>query len=456
MSARTRQLSSALALTLAVGAACSETTPTTPGPADDAGSPRVDGGAGPSLQFERRVIDAEGAGFTPELARAPDGHLGVAWLRRAAEAGVCARVAGNPPILRWDVMYADEARDWAPERVATVEQLAPSGLALAFDADSRPAVAFLGGGEAVRRCGVGDLALARRGADGRWAAELLATDSAATPVFEEDRMQCAAAQNQCNVGDVVGEWPALAWIGGGPVIAFRDVHFGFTQDDWDRSDLELVQGGRRVSIDAGWGGGEWSRIVDFGGAPLVAHFNRNPTTPYGDGIWVVAADGADWTRSRVVQGTGFGYRLGLAALEDRVGLAVHDEADQKLLYFERRGAGDFEREVVDQRGNVGFSPSLRYGADGRAWIAYRSCGRYDPRNPACAPDADSLELAERGPDGGWRLRTVAEERGGFDGTDVALELDRDGLPVIAYQASFPDPVTQETIRELRLARGVIR
>ena len=44
---------------------------------------------------------------------------------------------------------------------------------------------------------------------------------------------------------------------------------------------------------------------------------------------------------------------------------------------------------------------------------------------------------------------------GIDGAYTALAFDG-ADPVIAYQATFADPITQETVRELRVARGVRR
>src|SRR5205807_2352474 len=112
------------------------------------------------------------------------------------------------------------------------------------------ALGFLGGAEALRRCGASDAILARRAA-GQWTLSTVAADSAAPPAFMEDATQCAAGQNQCNVGDVVGEWPALGFFGAEPALAYRDIHFGFTQDDELRSDLDIAYGGLH-SLDAGW------------------------------------------------------------------------------------------------------------------------------------------------------------------------------------------------------------
>ena len=414
--------------------------------------------AGPTVKewsWSMARVDTENAGFQPDIQRAPDGSIGIAYYRRAAEIGTCPRVDGDPPLLRWDVVYAQgDGVRFDKETIATVDLLAPPGLSLAFDQNGEPAVAFVGGTEALRRCGASDLLLARR-SGGAWNTTTLAVDSTGRPVFTEDQDQCAAGQDQCNLGDVVGEWSSITFMGGDPLVAFRDIHFGFTQDDELRSDVELYWQGV-MTLDAGWGGGTYARIVVRDGRPIIVHANAFPST-YGSGIWMLTHNEAEWIRTKISPDVDIGYRLGLAVTGDRLGLAYHAKADQKLIYYESDDASTWRREVVDTSGNTGFSPWLVFDARGDPAISFHHCGRYDPRSPDCEAGTDSLRFAYR-KGGKWTTMQIdaATERTGFDGHYTALAFDGGGNAIIAYQAIFPDPITLDTIRELRVAKGELK
>jgi len=84
----------------------------------------------------------------------------------------------------------------------------------------------------------------------------------------------------------------------------------------------------------------------------------------------------------------------------------------------------------------------------------RPCvGRQDQRRSI--QDRDELRYALF--DGGrWRYVTVDATGSSFDGEATALTFDQEGLPVIAYQVVFFDPIDNTVERILRVARGVAR
>jgi hypothetical protein len=58
-------------------------------------------------------------------------------------------------------------------------------------------------------------------------------------------------------------------------------------------------------------------------------------------------------------------------------------------------------------------------------------------------------------DGRWTAVDVVKTNNGRDGDFVSLVFDRDGRPVIAYQAAFFDPASGEITRSVRIARGTL-
>ena len=199
-----------------------------------------------------------------------------------------------------------------------------------------------------------------------------ASGAGSTAVFPEDADQCMIS-TYCDVGDVAGEWSDVKFIDGQPVVVFRDVHNGSDQDDWLRSDVELVWNGMQA-LDAGWGGGIHLRLGVRNGFPAVAHWSEDehPGKPqFGKGVWVVTYDGTTWDRTRVVPDINLGYRLTFDVFEERMGLAYQLPADQKLIYWESADNVTWDRMVVDQSGNTGFAPSLAFDPNGDPGVAYR-------------------------------------------------------------------------------------
>ncbi len=393
------------------------------------------------------------AGDHVEIARGPGGRLGVAYFRNTPRRRTCTEGTMSQLIL-WEVMYAEPDNDgnWNAEVVAETDTSGTQGLSLAFDPQGNPAITFMGGIEdALIRCGASSLFLARK-TGGSWTASSVADVSASPTAFPEDATSCAELQDYCNFGTVVGEWSSLLFHEGQPAIAFRDIHAGFAQDDYGRSDVELLWAGTRLAIDAPHGGGNYASLGVWNGQPVVAHANLQDFTKVG--LWVVYNDGSAWKRNRIVANGDIGRRVRLGVVGDRLSIVYHDNKGNKLIYLESTDGDNWARTVVDQTGNTGRSPSLAFDLAGNPVVAYRHCGEFNPNDPNCQPREDTLRYRVR-LGNSWRVTDVRNERGAFDAEYVSVTLDGDNLPAIAYKTSFIDLGSNEQYSRVTVARGSV-
>ena len=414
------------------------------------------------LVWRQVKVDDPNAGHQPELVRAPDGSLGVVYYRMTGNVDTCTRVDPPAPVNRYEIVYAYEKADgtFAKEVAATVNLLNLQGVSLAYDAAGNAAIAYMGGGEADYRCGGTDAMLARRTGANSWTTTTVGVDGNDNPVFTEDTAQCAAYQDTCHVGDVVGTWPSLAFAGSDPLMVYQDIHFGFAQDDFEKGDLELSLAGSRMDIDSVRGAGTFAKIlIEDDGNPSVAHYCQFALA---GGIWQTWKDGAGWHRQKVVPRMSIGYRLGYARFGAVHGIAYYppsqerQDIEQKLWYIESiQNMVWGTAEVVDAQGDTGKSPSLAYDPAGRPAIAYYRCrDQYDPTTRDCVQSTDGVMLAVKG--NVWESVLVWNDQGVYDGLYVSLAYDKDGLPAIAYQATSTDTTTNEVVNELIIARSKVQ
>src|SRR5690606_20662690 len=165
----------------------------------------------------------------------------------------------------WEIVYGIEGTiggSFEQEVVTEIELVGrPTGLSLAFEPGGAPLVAFMGGVQAEFRCGATVSAIASRGPGG-WTQEIIDEEGdVPAMVFEEDVEHCANYQNACNLGGVVGLWPALGIFEGQPILAYRDIHFGFGVDAEEKSDLQLYWRGGLITAEAVSGAGSFTRLV---------------------------------------------------------------------------------------------------------------------------------------------------------------------------------------------------
>ncbi|AKU92113.1 hypothetical protein [Vulgatibacter incomptus] len=430
------------------------------------GSGGAGGSGGGGVTWTFRTLDgapdgADNTGYQPELRVAPNGRLAAAWFRSTGRTGVCQLPQRDPaPTDTWEIVYGVEQGDsFAQEVVAEIELVGrPTGVSLAFDAAGTPMVAFMGmGATGEFRCGATNTVLARRSASG-WTQQVIDTDgNVPEMIFPEDVPHCANYQNACNLGELVGMWPALGVADGQPVLAYRDGHYAFGVDAEEKSDLQLWWQGRKVTAEAVSGGGSNTRlVVDDAQGIHIAHYNDQhrigATDEYTDGIWLIHYENGGWMRERVVPVRPIAERIGLAAVDDRLGLAWHEPKEGRVRYVERKAGAWAQAEVVDAKGRTGLSPSLAFDPDGRPAIAYQRCSAAGQQGADCQASEDSLRFAIK--DGkSWITSTIRSDPGKQEGLYTSLVFDSEGRPAVAFQEQVFDAIDQVVRRRLVLARG---
>ncbi|QRN95462.1 hypothetical protein JRI60_41420 [Archangium violaceum] len=374
------------ALGLALALAC---TPDEPRPPDaGTGDDNTDTLNGLS-PFTRVVLDTTATELQPiALAVGPQDRVGVAYI---------SRVTGTK---NYEIRFIEwkDGQASQPERVATVEVV--SGVSVAYDSTGKAAVSYLGGGadqsvEWVQS----DLAVSYRNAPGSWAERIPATRSNNAPTGN------ALADS----GFLVGLNPAIVFDGTKAYVAYRDGHNGqFGKQDWEGSDLELVEGGPTswaprmlaMSADTKAGYGGHISMVMAGGQPALVHdqvldsadargrnvlFQRRKP----DGTWTTAL------RVQTVSDTQLGASLGWDS-QVGYGVAVVDRTSNKLTYtFSKDGVSWSEPDPVFQSGAGGWYPSLAFDpVHHEPHIAYYICSNNVSANEqSCDPRVDELHIS---------------------------------------------------------------
>ena len=421
------------------------------------------------LVWSQVKVDDQNAGHQPEMALGPDGKLGVVYYRMTGQVDMCTRVTPAAPVNRYEIVYAYEKDDgtFAKEVAATVDLLNLQGVGLAFDSAGNPGIAYMGGTEAAYRCGGTDAMLTRRTGANAWTVSTVAVDGNDDPVmndsYQDDAAQCAAYQDTCHVGDVVGTWPSIVFSGTDPWVVYQDIHFGFAQDDFEKADMEFSQGGSRMDLDSVRGAGIYAKILlEDDGNPSIAHYSSWANS---GGIWQTYKDSSGWHRTRILPRLTLGYRLGYARSGGKHGIAYYppfqnsQSLEQKLWYVESLQNNVWgTAEIVDAVGDTGKSPSLAYDAAGEPAIAYYRCRTpYSPNTRDCDQASDGLMFAVK-QGGVWQSVEVWNDQGVYDGLYVSLAYDKNGLPAIAYQASSLDTGTNPptVVNELIIARSKVQ
>jgi hypothetical protein len=469
-----------LAALCAAVLACSGVADPGEGPGGSGGSGATGGSGPPKSTFELKVIEeGQSVGFQPQIARAPDGSLGVAYLRKTQEEGACSK-GDNAPLTRWEVVYAAEASAFAPEVVATTEVLSMDGIGLTFDDAGQPVILYQGGMDSFSECGGTDALMARRSVDDKgkpvWASSLVDGNGNAPVYFPADQKACAAYQDTCNVAGadgVVGQWPALAWAGGQPLAAYRDTHFGFAEDDSEKADLETSWKYGLQTLDATYGGGLYTQAaIDGDGNPALAHYNPTGAAGGSDfpavspGLWVIRFDGTNWVKGdsagnpavKFKASDKIGKRIGFAATGARLGLAWREDEGHRLRYVESADHGQTwgAPETADPKDDTGMFPSLAFDPAGQPAIAYYLCGRYNPDKTGCKQGEDALKYAVKTASG-WKSQVVSGQSSFSDVTDaISLTFDGGGKAAVAFQRQTFDPESGDAVRQVVLAREVAK
>ena len=410
----------------------------------------------PDLAWEVEVVQGDRAGQDADIQMGPDGNPVIIHFRPTGDEAPCVKspFAKN---LEAELVYSSRGpAGWSNEVVTVVD--VRIGVSLRFDSSGVAHLAFPGGDqETANWCGGNDMMLMTR-QGGAWGAQQDLQVESAVP-----GATCRKQQNVCNKGDVTGLWPALAFSPSGrQALVFQDVHFGFTKEDFDSSDVEIAMGpGWSVSSlwDSGGGGKMSAAVFDLGEDLGVAWYAEK------GGIWFMReVDGAfpgDDAEPVLVDDVVTRYRLSMVALPEG-GFALAYYAydgglkSGDLWYASSPDGADWRVEPVDQSAHTGMSPSLALDSRGRPVIAYARCNEVGEKE--CHRNRDAIRLARRRSDGGWKLETIDKAAG--EETDehdsVSLALDSDDMPWVAFRRSRFDASTGQTIGDLRVARARTR
>lgn len=411
----------------------------------DAGSSR-DGGTSAASWSAPVVIDADpGSGLDLSAAVDHQGHAAVAYFTKTA-----------PARFQLVVARSKGAGDWSREVVAIpasasdlpgLPQLTGHyGLSLAFDADGQPALAFLGGGNAVNK----------PMGDGRWtnfdtgeplpssAVIMRKTSSGwtSTTVAASSGDIVSTGYAVDDTGVVTGLWAALAFDATGAAHAFfRDLHFGSDDSATRVSNLEylqessggaksageLVAGGRGDPMGLA-GAAAYTRATIVNGAPAVSFVLSPDSTDAAEQVWFAHRTGpAQWSKTMVSSAKGrAGQAPSLTAASDgSLAIAFYD-SDQGDLLVARSSDGDqWTTDTLEALGDTGQHPAAAFDSDGHLGVLYAFCRA--PTDPV-GRCSSSSELR-------FRLGSADADRlaGGVPET-TALMVDGAGRFVAVYKA----------------------
>lgn len=409
-------------------------------PADDGGGADAarDVAAPPTGAWRTMPLGANALEPPLRLAGAGD-RAWVAGLRHTGAAAGCTLAEPPGPVQTYEIIALHESEGaWREETVASLD--GGFGVGLAVDGGGAPLVAWMGGTPGEEFCGGSDLLVATRGGDAWTVATVQATSAVPGAV-------CAAMQDVCNTGDVTGMWPSLGVdAAGAPIVAFRDVHFGYTKEDYDSSDLEVARreaGGWRVwTVDDSAGAGRASAIAaePASGRTYVAYTNPKDAL-----LRLATFDGDAWTRETVATGAVAAGPPAIVVVDGAPAIVAHDGDEGTLVWFERDGDA-WRRRTLDDDGVTGLEPSAAVCEDGVVQVAYRRCGRLG--TDACQAAHDALKVATRR-SGGWSLETVYADEEAEDGLSPAAVCGR-----VVFVTSRFDPATGGAISRGMLATWV--
>jgi hypothetical protein len=386
--------------------------------------------------------------------------IGVASLAYTGTMQPCAvmplgPIAMSTPEL-WNVCYAQGTvggGSFSAQTVASQPYESTTGVGLAFDSKGNPSIAFTGVGmpPASERCGSNDVFLTTA-SDGTFGTPSQKSQgSMSDGLVGGQAGQCI--QNVCNEGDVTGWWPALAFDSSdNAMLAYRDVHFGFANDDFAKSDVEFLEGSNGdqvLTIDVARGSGTYTRVaLTPAGLPAVLSYNQTGMEPgvyldldtVGGALSAQEADGG-WTAARIAPAAVDG-QLGFAiSRQGLFALAYHDATTSTLYYMTSMDGSTWSSPMtVDQNGNTGQYPSLAFDENGDPAIAYYRCS---PKvGTTCDPADDGLYLARY--DGtSWNVQEVHADPMTSDGLYPALAFVGSNA-VIAFQINTTDAVGMTT------------
>jgi hypothetical protein len=421
----------------------------------DSGLVHLDGPAAPpdatpaTSTFTDYVLSECGTAGYQTVAAGAGGKVAFASLATTGQTATCTLVdrTGSGAVYNICVVLPT-ATGFSGSIVTSQTYAAMLGVGLALDTSGEPVLAYTGGPSGDYRCGASDLLLASVSGGKLGTPRTIAAGSQSTGLPADQAVNCAA-QDVCNQGDATGYWPSVARDPAAGVlgVAFRDLHFGFATDDFASSDVEFAKGdGYAVyTVDVARGGGTYNRLAfSPAGRAAVAHYSldRNPA------VWLDLETAQGWTSQKLFTGKireSIGFAISAQGL---FALAYFEDGLQQLSYRESADGVTWTiADLVDRNGVTGYFPSLAFDDQGNPAIAYYRCA---DAGDSCDASKDGLYLARRR-QGVWQARKVLGDAGIVDGLYPALAFVGDKA-VIAYQASYFDPIAKASKVSLHIAK----
>ncbi|MBW2732230.1 MAG: hypothetical protein JRH20_07530 [Deltaproteobacteria bacterium] len=416
---------------------CSEDPVDTPNP--DSG-PMTDGqvtvtdGPPPNaeLTWSREIMDYENAGKFTSVASSGD-KIGVVYFSRLDDKVIknCSLSGTEQLRLVQDLKYLEySGGGWKPAStiVQTVE--GTFGSSIVFDQSGTPHVGYLGGELSLRECASSDAVIA----------------SSADGLTWTENIILAAG----NTGDTVGHWMSVALnpADGSVDAAYRDVHFGYYEQDGNaRADL-LMGGGEEVSPDIG-DGVNTNLLFKADGTPVVVAYNPTKTGVAG-GIKVYVKTADEWVTRQIAP---VGKNPSFAT--DGKGnfmVAYYHPTKKSLLVLE---SADLElwtpAVTVDSALTYnGTFASVAYDSAGNPGVSYYRCS--DAGAQDCEPNQDGLMFAWRHA-GKWTSWEVDSGGTNTCGQYTGLAFNSNDEPFIGYQCVTFDNLTNEFVEVMKVAQG---
>lgn len=329
---------------------------------------------------------------------------------------------------------------------------AKMGVGIALDRTGEPVLAYTGGpAVAVHWCGASDMLMASVSGGKLGSPRTLATGSQSTGMPADQAPNCAA-QDVCNQGDATGYWPSIALdpSSGALGVAFRDVHFGFSDTDFRSSDVEFARADAFsvYTVDVARGGGTYNRLAfSPTGKAAVAHYSLD----YMPAVWLDYETAQGWQSQKLFTGKileGIGFGIGAQGL---YALVYFDATSKVMMYRESSDGGVTwtPADSIDRDGLTGYYPSLAFDEQGNPAVAYYRCNNLGAVD-GCDGDKDGLYLARRRGTA-WEAHKVLGEPGILDGTYPALAFVN-GKAVIAYQSTYLDTAAKTSKTALQIAK----
>jgi hypothetical protein len=179
-----------------------------------------------------------------QMALAPNGNIGIVYVEFSADQ-TDNKPRPDPNLYNYDVLYAEWANGavvLGPERVTgSVPVQNFVGASLDYTSGGQPAVGILGwvpqpGYDNTQAFWYQHTAVVSyRSGPNTWTQETAVDNSG----------EAVCGDPSCDMGTIVGLYPALFIDGAETILAYRDVHFGSSTGtgDFDNSDLEVAYGG---------------------------------------------------------------------------------------------------------------------------------------------------------------------------------------------------------------------